>query len=54
MMKYRVIEWIEGLGLPMSIRRFLQWNWPQIDTQIGHIAIMSSAHVRSNDWANGN
>jgi hypothetical protein len=45
-----VIEWIEGLGLPMSIQRFLQWDWPQVDSQIGHIAIMSSAHVCSNDW----
>ena len=47
-----VIAWIEGLGLPMSIRRFLQWAWPQVDSQIGHIAIMSSAKVRSNDLAN--
>ena len=46
-----VIEWIESLGLPMSIRRFLQWDWAQTDGQIGHIHIMSSSNVRTNDWS---
>jgi hypothetical protein len=37
--------WLEELSLPLDLLRFLQWNWPQVDTQIGHISVMSSENI---------
>ena len=36
---------LEDIGLPLDILRFLQWSWPQRDTQIAHISILSSPHL---------
>ena len=38
-------QWLEELGLPMELLRFLQWNWPQKDCQIGPIAIFKSEAI---------
>jgi hypothetical protein len=38
-------NWLEGLGLPIDLLRFMQWDWPQVDCQIAHIAIRSSASI---------
>jgi hypothetical protein len=43
-----VEDWFEGLGLPMDMLRFLQWDWPQVDSQIGHIAVFSSQNIMKN------
>ena len=38
-------NWLEELGLPMDLLRFMQWDWPQTDCQIAHIAICSSTSI---------
>lgn len=45
-----VQAWLENIGLPMDILRFLQWKWPQRDTRIAHISLMSSANLIKDDF----
>jgi hypothetical protein len=44
-----VIQWLEGLDLPMDLLRFLQWDWPQTDCQLAHIRIQSSVAIRGDE-----
>ncbi len=38
-------KWIEDLGLEMSLRRFLQWEWPQKDCEIWPVRILCSKAI---------
>jgi hypothetical protein len=42
-------KWLHGLALPNSLLRFMLWNWPQTDGQIGHISILSSASLYADE-----
>ena len=42
-------NWFEELGLPMDLLRFMQWDWPQTDCQIAHIAIQSSTSLHADE-----
>lgn len=44
-----VQAWLEEVGLPMDLLRFLQWDWPQVDSQIGHIAVLSSKNLMADE-----
>src|SRR6478736_141469 len=44
-----VQAWLEELALPMDVLRFLQWDWPQADSQIGHISVMSSKNIMNHE-----
>lgn len=41
--------WLEQLGLPTELLRFMQWEWPQVDCQIGPVAILSSASIYADE-----
>lgn len=41
----KIIAWFETLGLPMELLRFLQWQWPQKDCQIGPVSILKSSDI---------
>jgi hypothetical protein len=45
----RIENWLEELGLPLDFLRFMQWNWPQTDCQIAHIAIQSSESLYADE-----
>jgi hypothetical protein len=45
----KIATWLEQLGLPMDLLRFMQWDWPQTDCQIAHISIMSSASFHTDE-----
>jgi hypothetical protein len=45
-----VQAWLEDLGLPIDIRRFLQWDWPQTNSYIRHIALMSSENIIKDEY----
>jgi hypothetical protein len=38
-------KWLEGLGLPMDLLRFMQGTWPQKDCQIGPVSFVCSKHL---------
>src|SRR5262245_24331929 len=44
-----VKNWLEGLGLPSDLLCFMRWDWPQVDSQIGNIAIRSSAAIHADE-----
>ncbi|MEW6305127.1 MAG: hypothetical protein AB1705_16755, partial [Verrucomicrobiota bacterium] len=44
-----ISKWLEELGLPMDLLRFMQWAWPQTDCQIAHISIMSSESLYADE-----
>jgi hypothetical protein len=44
-----IAKWLEELGLPVELLRFMQWDWPQADCQIAHIRIMSSTSLRADE-----
>lgn len=37
-----VQDWLESLGLPLDLLRFLQWSWPQEECSFGAIDIHGS------------
>jgi len=42
-------EWLETLGLEMSLLRFMQWSWPQNECQIGPVSILGSESIPDQD-----
>jgi len=44
-----IINWFEKLGLPWDLLRFMQWDWPQTNCRIAHIAIKSSASLYADE-----
>lgn len=34
--------WLQGLGLPQNLCRFMWWHWPQKDCRIGAVEILCS------------
>jgi hypothetical protein len=45
----KIGTWLEKIGLPIDLLRFMQWDWPQTDCQIAHIFIMSSASLHADE-----
>lgn len=46
-----VQDWLETLGLPLELLRFLQWSWPQEEFGFGAIDIHCSASLPLLEWA---
>lgn len=44
-----VSDWLETLQIPMNLRRFMQWHWPQNDCGIAHLDVKSSASIHSDE-----
>lgn len=44
-----VQKWLETLGLPLDLLRFMQWNWPQKDALISAISIRSSKSLMESE-----
>jgi hypothetical protein len=42
-------NWLEEIGLPMNLLRFMQWNWPQANCLLAHIDIQSSESIYADD-----
>jgi hypothetical protein len=40
-----IAAWLAGLGLPHGLSCFMQWDWPQQDGYLAHIAIFSSSSL---------
>jgi hypothetical protein len=40
-------KWLESLGLPMGLLRFMQWDWPQADSYIGQVYMRSSTSLHA-------
>lgn len=44
-----VQKWLETLGLPRDLLRFMQWNWPQKDCRIWTVRIYSSKSLMKSE-----
>lgn len=42
-------EWLETLGLPMTLLRFMQWSWPQAECQLAGVELFRSKDIQKQD-----
>jgi hypothetical protein len=44
-----VAHWLEELGLPMGLLRFLQWNWVARDCELAHLRLYCMESIYGDD-----
>lgn len=40
-----VKQWIESLGMPMNVMRFLQWHWVRVDSWVSPLNLSASKNL---------